>query len=56
MDEKEKLEYFAAMAMQGLLANISIIDRTQLSHQIDHVSLLSVKAAKALLTELEKEE
>jgi len=44
-----KREHFAAMAMQGLLANASAID-----YDIDGLSEMSVQAADALITALNK--
>jgi len=45
-----KLEYFSAMAMQGLLAN------SVFGSDYYVTAMQSIKAAKALLTELEKEQ
>jgi hypothetical protein len=48
-----KREYFAAMAMQGLLSNDCMIDQTD-SSSIEWAAKSSVSVADALLKELEK--
>lgn len=50
-----KREYFAAMAMQGLLSNPSIIHIHQ-KGAIDWIAEHSILQADALLNQLEKEE
>lgn len=44
-----KREYFAAMAMQGLLANSGNVDET-----VQADAVLAVKAAESLINELNK--
>lgn len=50
-----KREYFAAMAMQGLLSNSHVIQIHQKS-AIDWIAEHSILQADALLDQLEKEE
>lgn len=48
-----KREYFATMAMQGLLANHAVIEAVN-SIEIEYIQSRSVALADALLSELEK--
>jgi len=53
IDGLTKREHFAVMAMQGILSNSSMISTTD-DGAIDWISVMSVKAADALLEELDK--
>ena len=49
-----KREYFAAMAMQGILSNSTVVDIGS-DHQMEWASKAAVFSADTLLNELEKD-
>jgi hypothetical protein len=51
-----KRELFAAMAMQGLLSNPTIINKVHGNSHIEWIKVHSILRADALLKELEKQD
>lgn len=50
-----KLEYFAAMAMQGMLVNGAMQAHGTITLNPEYIAVMAINQAKELITELNKE-